>query len=108
MATRGSDPWTTTTGAPTHIPAVVVLRAPAVKLASRHIGEWNTFEISAAGAGITVRLNGELVCEFRGDPARPLRGHIGLQNHHPGSRVQFRNLFVKAAATAAAAARGRR
>ncbi|HEX9222633.1 MAG TPA: family 16 glycoside hydrolase [Candidatus Acidoferrales bacterium] len=105
---RGYDPLTNTTGSPTHMTGAVYSLAPAVKLASRPIGEWNTFEISAAGAGITVRLNGELVCEFRGDPARPLRGHIGLQNHHPGSRVQFRNLFVKAAATAAAAARGRR
>ncbi|TMC47364.1 MAG: hypothetical protein E6J26_11445 [Chloroflexi bacterium] len=26
---------------------------------------------------------------------RPLKGHIGLQNHHPGSRVQFRHIRIK-------------
>jgi len=30
-----------------------------------------------------------------GDDSRPLRGHIGLQTHHPGSRVQFRHIRIR-------------
>jgi hypothetical protein len=63
--------------------------------ADRHIGEWNTFEIEARGDELTVRLNGTPVSHYVGDGSRPRTGHIGLQNHHPGSRVQFRNIRIK-------------
>ena len=59
------------------------------------IGRWNTFEIAVAGNRITVTLNGQLVTDYTGDSSRPSNGHIGLQNHHPGSRVQFRNIRIK-------------
>jgi hypothetical protein len=44
-----------------------------------------------------------------GTPAldlHPLKGHIGLQNHDPGSRVQFRNLFIQKIGAVAAAGSG--
>jgi hypothetical protein len=41
-----------------------------------------------------VTLNGQQVSTLVGG-TRALEGHIGLQNHHPGSRVQFRNLRIK-------------
>jgi hypothetical protein len=52
------------------------------------------------------RLNGQLVSHLAKNQGRPLKGHIGLQNHHPGSRVQFRNVFVNKIGAAAAAGGG--
>ncbi len=104
---RGFDPNTNTTGSPLHITGAIYQLAPAIKLASKALGEWNTFEIEAVGPDIKVRLNGEAVSHLSSNLGRPLKGHIGLQNHHPGSRVQFRNLFVKRMGAAAAAGRSR-
>jgi hypothetical protein len=99
---RGFDPATNTTGDPLHTTGAVYILAPATSLNSRPLGQWNRFEISAIGPQITVKLNGAQVSQLSGTQGRPLKGHIGLQNHHPGSRVQFRNLFIqKLGATAA-------
>jgi hypothetical protein len=103
---RGFDPNTNTTGSPLHTTGAVYQLAPATKLASKALGEWNTFEIEATGPDIKVRLNGQLVSHLAKNQGRPLKGHIGLQNHHPGSRVQFRNVFVKKIGAAAAAGGG--
>jgi 3-keto-disaccharide hydrolase/GMC oxidoreductase len=103
----GYDPATNTTGSPLHMTGSVYGLAPAMKLASKPLGEWNTFGIEVIGRDIKVTLNGELVSHLAGDQTRPLKGHIGLQNHHPGSRVQFRNLFVKKMGAAVAAGRAR-
>src|SRR6266852_5555241 len=104
---RGFDPNTNTTGSPIHMTGAVYQLAPATKLASKPLGEWNTFEIEAAGRDIKVRLNGESVSHLTNPSGRPLKGHIGLQNHHPGSRVQFRNLFVRRMGAAVAAGKGK-
>jgi hypothetical protein len=103
---RGFDPNTNTTGSPLHTTGAVYQLAPATRLASKALGEWNTFEIEATGPDIKVRLNGQLVSHLANNQGRPLKGHIGLQNHHPGSRVQFRNVFVKKVGAAAAAVGG--
>ena len=58
--------------------------------------QWNTFAIEAVGSRIKVTLNGVLVNDFTDPNPRSLRGHIGLQNHHDGSKVQFRNIRIKA------------
>jgi Domain of Unknown Function (DUF1080) len=68
--------------------------AASTKIASRPIGQWNNYEIAARGNSITVNLNNETVCDLK-NGKRPLEGYIGLQNHHPGSRVQFRHLRIK-------------
>jgi len=104
---RGFDPNTNTTGSPLHTTGAVYQLAPATTLASKALGEWNTFEIEAAGPDIKVRVNGNLVSHLTNNLGRPMKGHIGLQNHHPGSRVQFRNLSVKRAGAAVAAGRAR-
>ncbi len=104
---RGFDPNTNTTGSPLHTTGAVYQLAAATTLVSKALGEWNTFEIEAAGPDIKVRLNGSLVSHLTNNQGRPLKGHIGLQNHHPGSRVQFRNLSVKRAGAAVAAGRTR-
>ncbi len=104
---RGYDPNTNTTGSPLHMTGAIYQLAAASKLASKPLGQWNTFEIEAIGPDIKVKLNGEPVSHLTNPRGRPLKGHIGLQNHHPGSRVQFRNLFVKKVGAAVAAGRAR-
>jgi len=104
---RGYDPNTNTTGSPLHTTGAVYQLASASKLASKPLGQWNTFESEATGPEIKVKLNGESVSHLTSPQGRPLKGHIGLQNHHPGSRVQFRNLFIKRMGAAVAAGRAR-
>jgi hypothetical protein len=74
------------------------------KNADKHIGEWNTFEITLRGERLTVKLNGETVIENAQLPGIPQRGRIGLQHHggkrdgkwvSPPSLVQFRNIYIK-------------
>ena len=104
---RGYDPNTNTTASTLHVTGAIYQLAAASKLASKPLGQWNTFEIEAIGPDIKVKLNGEPVSHLTNPQGRPLRGHIGLQNHHPGSRAQFRNLFVKKVGAAVAAGRAR-
>ena len=55
-------------------------------------GRWNHYEIEVRGQRYRVTVNGRLVTEFEG--SRALEGFIGLQNHDPESRVQFKDLRV--------------
>ncbi len=72
--------------------------------ADRHIGEWNTFEITLRGDRLTVVLNGHTVIENAQLPGIPEEGPLALQHHggmrngewtSPPSLVQFRNIYVK-------------
>lgn len=92
---RGFDPTTNTLGEPSHLTGAIYALAPAVRLLSRPVGHWNAFEIRAVGNQIEVFLNGQLATSYAADGSRPARGHIGLQAHHPGSRVTFRNVRVQ-------------
>lgn len=57
--------------------------------------DWNRFEIAVRDSSIRVRLNGQLVAEHAGDPARVRSGPIGLQLHDPQSIVMFRNIRIR-------------
>lgn len=57
--------------------------------------EWNSFDIESRNDMIRVRLNGQLVSEHPGDPARSKRGPIGLQLHDRQSIVMFRNIRIR-------------
>lgn len=92
---RGYNPDTNSFGDALHETGAIYTFAAASRLASKPIGQWNVYEIQAQGNNFTVKLNGEIVSKLTGDGSRPLKGHIGLQNHHPGSRVQFRNIRIK-------------
>ena len=83
-----------TFGDPLHITGSVYKLAPATKVASRPLGQWNAYEIQAKGNDVTVTLNGQLVSTLK-NGNRPKQGYIGLQNHHVGSRVQFRNIRIQ-------------
>jgi hypothetical protein len=72
--------------------------------ADKPVGEWNTYEITARGNAVTVKLNGKTVIENAVIPGLPASGRIGLQHHggkrngewnSPPSLLQFRNIFLK-------------
>ncbi|MCA6119190.1 DUF1080 domain-containing protein [Bradyrhizobium sp. WSM 1738] len=90
---RGLDPVTNVTGSALHVTGAIYQLAPAVRRASLPAGQWNEFEISVRGPTISVRLNGEEVSRLEHASRQPC-GYIGLQNHHEGSAVRFRNLRV--------------
>lgn len=57
--------------------------------------DWNALDISSRNDKITVRLNGNIVAEHAGDPARPKTGPIGLQLHDQFSVTMFRNIRIR-------------
>ncbi|HVW85747.1 MAG TPA: family 16 glycoside hydrolase [Bryobacteraceae bacterium] len=58
-------------------------------------GDWNSMDIESRNNLIRVRLNGEIVSESPGDPARSRTGPIGLQLHDRFSFILFRNLRIR-------------
>ena len=91
---KNPDVTPNTFGDPLHITGSIYKIAPATTLASKPLGQWNNYEITAKGTTITVVLNGQQVSQLVNANRSP-KGYIGLQNHHFGSRVQFRNLRIK-------------
>jgi hypothetical protein len=72
--------------------------------ADRHIGQWNTFEITLKGNRLTVVNNGHTVLENAELPGLPERGPLALQHHGgkrngewsgPPSLVQFKNIYIR-------------
>lgn len=92
---RGYNPDTNTTGDALHQTGAVYRLAASSRVTSRPLGQWNSYEITARAATMTVVLNGETVTTYTGDGSRPATGHVGIQNHHQGSRVAFRNIRIK-------------
>jgi hypothetical protein len=92
---RGFDSNTNTENNALKLTGAVYDVSPAIAKASRPVCEWNTFEIEVKNQDVKVVLNGVPVSEVTNDQQRPSEGFIGLQNHHPGSRVQFGNIRVK-------------
>ena len=88
---RGYNPVTGREDSAIHASGAIYGLTPALAAASRPPGEWNEFEIVARGRTIAVRLNGSEVSHC-GVAMRRAYGHIGLQTHHEGSHVQFRDL----------------
>lgn len=90
----GVDPEHDKTFSPLHITGAIYKLAPARIVTSRGAALWNEFEITARGGTIEVVLNGEAVSRMT-DASREPRGHIGLQAHHDGSNVQFRDMRIR-------------
>jgi hypothetical protein len=57
-------------------------------------GEWNSMDIESRNNLIRVKVNGEVVAEGPGDPARSKRGPIGLQLHDQFTFMMFRNIRI--------------
>ena len=62
---------------------------------AQHDDDWNALDISSRNDKITVSLNGRIVAEHPGDPARSKTGPIGLQLHDQFSIAQFRNIRIR-------------
>lgn len=92
---RGVDPETGLLDQPLHLTGAIYRLAPAERRTSHPVGRWNRFHIRAEGLRITVELNGVAVSRLARDLGRPREGHVGLQAHHEGSRVQFRHLRLR-------------
>jgi hypothetical protein len=82
-------------GSPLHRTGAVYKLAPSTAMASHHVGAWNHYVIKAAGKKISVMLNDMPVAELQ-NATRRQRGFVALQSHHPGSKVQFRNIRIRA------------
>jgi len=95
--TQGSEVQIDESGAPDgadvhRTGAIYGLQAPSA-FPAKPVGKWNAFEIEANGAQLKVRLNGQDINTYQS--SRQQTGYLALQVHHPGSRVQFRNLQIK-------------
>jgi Domain of Unknown Function (DUF1080) len=62
---------------------------------AQHDDDWNAMDISSRNDKITIQLNGRVVAEHAGDPARPKTGPIGLQLHDQFSIILFRNIRIQ-------------
>ena len=82
-------------GNPLQTGAIYKFAAPLnAAVASKPVGQWNTFEIDVTGQKYTVTLNGDKVIpEFTGN--RNTEGYIGIQNHDSDSHVSFKNIRIK-------------
>ncbi len=80
-------------GPPVHRTGAIIHGGPCEKKAWKPVGEWNKMEVTAKGQQYTVKINGVLVNEFKGD--RATEGYIGVQNHDRDTRTDFRNIRVK-------------
>ena len=78
----------------------------AAKDATKPVGQWNSWEITARGSKVAIVLNGQKVIDAdlsretkarqkKGPPLaeRPLRGHIGFQNLN--GTITLRNMMIK-------------
>ncbi|MGH7342994.1 MAG: 3-keto-disaccharide hydrolase [Candidatus Rokuibacteriota bacterium] len=90
---RGVDPATGRSGSARHLTGAVYALAPAHLVEALPPGCWRCFGIEACGDRIEVRLNGVVVSTLVGG-TRSHAGYVGLQVHHPGARVRFRNLQI--------------
>lgn len=71
---------------------------PATLLKAVNKHDWNEYEIAAIGNHITLRINGNLMCEVDDLDAKYSRkkGLIALQMHPgPPMKIQFKNLRIK-------------
>ena len=57
--------------------------------------DWNAMDIESRNDLIRVSINGQVVAEHPGDPARSKTGPIGLQLHDQYSVAMFRNVRIR-------------
>lgn len=70
--------------------------ADLLKVVKKH--DWNDYEVEARGSVITLRINGQLMCEVddRDGTYARAKGLIALQMHPgPPMKVQFKDLRIK-------------
>lgn len=92
----GKNPTTGQTGDALHATGAIYALAKSTG-AMPSVGAWHSLEVTANGPVIFVKIDGVEVSRLSSmpRPARRAKGFIGVQNHHPGSRVQFARLRIK-------------
>ncbi len=83
-----------------HATGAIYDAAPASKLASLGPGKWNRINVTCRGLRYLVVLNGETVVDWTAKPAGKItdhwpQGYLGLQNHHGGGKIRFRNIRIR-------------
>lgn len=76
-------------------PTGSIYNLAVAKTGAQKDDQWNTMEIQSRNESIRVLVNGQLVAEHAGDPARSKTGPIGLQLHDQYSVVMFRNIKLR-------------
>jgi hypothetical protein len=66
-----------------------VLKAP------HKADEWFTQEVICKGDHIVIKVNGKVTVDWKDPKGRFKQGHFALQQHDPGSVVQFKKIEVK-------------
>ncbi len=56
---------------------------------------WWTQHIAIKGNHIVIKVNDKVVVDYVDEKNTHKKGHLALQQHDPGSVVQYRNLMVK-------------
>jgi hypothetical protein len=79
----------------THNPTGSLYNVAPAKNPKENQFDWNSLDIESRNDVIRVRLNGQLVTEFPGDPKRSKTGPIGLQLHDENALVMFRNIRIQ-------------
>ncbi len=57
--------------------------------------EWFTQEVTAVGNHIIIKVNGKTTVDWKDPNNTYTKGHFALQQHDPGTVVQFRKIEVK-------------
>ena len=65
------------------------------KTGVQHDFDWNALDIESRNNLIRVKLNGQVVAEYPGEPGRPKAGPIGLQLHDHTTLALFRNIRIQ-------------
>lgn len=56
---------------------------------------WWTQDVIANGNHIVIKVNGKTVVDFVDEKNTYTKGYLALQQHNPGSIVQYRNLMMR-------------
>jgi hypothetical protein len=56
---------------------------------------WWTQDVIANGPHITIKVNGKIVVDYTDEKHTFTKGYLALQQHNPGSIVQYRHLMMR-------------
>ncbi|HEY2017937.1 MAG TPA: DUF1080 domain-containing protein [Bryobacteraceae bacterium] len=56
---------------------------------------WWTQDVTITGNHIVIKVNGKVTTDFVDEKNTYTKGYLALQQHNPGSVVQFRNLMMR-------------
>jgi hypothetical protein len=67
---------------------------PSILASTRKV-DWSDYVITALGDRIAIEVNGYTTIDFR-DAKGEKEGHFGLQLHGTGTKISFKDIFIKA------------